>query len=359
MASAWIERRILKDGSTSYLVRFRLGGRETKRRHGGSFRTMREARSRREWVAGELAQMRIPDLTLFDPPVVSPTLREIAAAWRRSRVDVRGGTAAAHAVNLSRILQLLGDLRVDEITVVKVAELVAALTEKKLARQSIRKTRSTLAMVLDFAGVEPNPARDRSVRLPVEDPEELTPPTAAHVLAVLRLLRPALRLPLLVLDATGMRVGELEQLLWGDVDEPAGRWRVRRAVAKTWKPRWVPVTPVELFDAVVKLVPREDRILTGQVFDGFGADRFRTAIAKACKAAAVPLFSPHDLRHRRATLWHMQGVPVVEAASWLGHSPTEHVKTYAHATLADRRELVYSDLLQACGAPTGGHARIA
>jgi hypothetical protein len=30
---------------------------------------------------------------------------------------------------------------------------------------------------------------------------------------------------------------------------------------------------------------------------------------------------------------------VAEAASWLGHSPQEHLKTYAHATLADRTEL--------------------
>jgi integrase len=30
-----------------------------------------------------------------------------------------------------------------------------------------------------------------------------------------------------VLDATGMRVGELEAFAWGDVDERRGRWRVR------------------------------------------------------------------------------------------------------------------------------------
>lgn len=51
------------------------------------------------------------------------------------------------------------------------------------------------------------------------------------------------------------------------------------------------------------------------------------------------MFSPHDLRHRRATLWHLSGVPAVQAAAWLGHSPTEHLRTYAHATLIDRREI--------------------
>lgn len=61
--------------------------------------------------------------------------------------------------------------------------------------------------------------------------------------------------------------------------------------------------------------------------------------------AGIQAFSPHDLRHRRATLWHLGGIPVVEAAAWLGHSPNEHLKTYAHATLVDRSELGYEKLV--------------
>jgi integrase len=354
VASAWVEKRTLPGtGTVQYRVRFRLGGRESARRHGGSFATKREANARRQWIADELAAMRVPDLTLFDAPVAAPTLTERAAAWRRSRIDVEEGTAAAHQVNLGRILPRLGHLAVDEITVAHVSDLVVELHDggEGLARESIRKTKSTLAMVLDFAGVTPNPARDPAVKLPAEDSEELTPPTAAHVLKVLRLIPRAYRLALLVLEATGMRIGELETLLWGDVDEPEARWRIRKEVSKTRRARWVtladyPGCPLEVFDAVMALVPREDRDLAAPLFAGFSGDAMRTAIAKACKAAGVPLFSPHDLRHRRATLWHFQGVPHVQAAAWLGHSPDEYLKTYAHATLTDRAELVYAQLLQ-------------
>src|SRR3954447_11623115 len=114
-------------------------------------------------------------------------------------------------------------------------------------------------MVLDFAAVLPNPVRDKSVKLPREVRPEVNPPTAEHVLAVHRLLAPRYRLPLLVLDSTGMRVGELEQLTWGDVDEPRGRWRVSQAVSKTGRARWVPV-PEPLFEAVLALTPRDDRV---------------------------------------------------------------------------------------------------
>jgi len=77
--------------------------------------------------------------------------------------------------------------------------------------------------VLDFAGVKDNPARDRvRVRLPREEREEPTPPTAEQIEAVLGLMPRLYALAVLVLDATGMRVGELEEkgLRCSDLDEP-------------------------------------------------------------------------------------------------------------------------------------------
>ena len=84
----------------------------------------------------------------------------------------------------------------------------------------ISKTTIDLAMVLDFAGAPlcgrdnrgaaVNAARDRVVvRLPVEEPEDMRPPTADHVEAVGWLLAIPYMVGLLVLDAVGCRVGEL------------------------------------------------------------------------------------------------------------------------------------------------------
>lgn len=76
-----------------------------------------------------------------------------------------------------------------------------------------------------------------------------------------------------------MRVGELEALTWGDVDEPRLRWRVSQAVAKTGRARWVGI-PEVLFEAVTALVPREDRTPQRRVFQGVTADRLRVAIGR-------------------------------------------------------------------------------
>jgi integrase len=298
MPSSWIVVRLTKAGEKRYRVEYRTGGREAPTRYGGSFRTKREADERRRWIDGELAGRRVPDLRSIQFEQRAPTLAQAYEAWQASRVDVSAATATYQRSAVRRAKPLLGR-RVDEITAADVAALVGELAAAGKSRETIRKTVTVLAMVFDHASVSPNPARDRMrVRLPREERAEIQPPTAEHVEAVHALLAPAYRLPLLVLDATGMRVGELEQLRWGDIDEPRGRWRVSAAVAKTRRARWVSVPP-PVFAAVTALVAREDRVSERRVFQGFGVDRFRTAIARACRAAGVPTFSPHDLRHRR------------------------------------------------------------
>ena len=279
--------------------------------------------------------MRVPDVRLV-ASAPAETLATVAAQWRASRISVSDGTRATHVVNVGRIVPLLGDKAPAAITKADVAGLVAKLHEDGPARESIRKTFATLAIVLDHAEIVPNPAR--KVELPERTREDVSPPTASQIEAMFEALWQPYRFPLLVLDALGLRVGELEQLTWGDVDEHDGRFLISAARTKTRRGRWIDVPDV-LFDQVVELMPREDRgDLTGQVFAGFGADRFRTAITRACKATGTPHFHPHDLRHRRATLWHLSGVPAAQAAGWLGHSAQEHLRTYAHVML-DRTEL--------------------
>jgi integrase len=324
---------------------FRAGGREAAPRYGGAFSTMREAKIRRDFVAGELAALRMPNLRLLAEAKRAPTLAEAAELWRESRVDVAENTKIQHRTAMALAIGELGNRRIDELTPADVAGLVATLAGKGRKRETIRKAVSALAMALDFAGVSPNPARNKvQVRLPRGDTEEPQPPSGEHVEAVCRLLPSRYRLPLLVLDATGMRVGELEQLGWGDVDEQRGRWRVSAAVSKTSRARWVSVPPV-LFEAVTALVARDDRTPERRVFQGFGPNRFRTAIGRACTAAGVPAFSPHDLRHRRISLLHLAGVPWARIGEHVGQrNLAVTANTYSHVLL-DENELDYQEVL--------------
>jgi integrase len=343
MASAWITTRTTSAGAKRYRVMYRVGGRESAPRYAGSFSTRREAIARRAWVAGELAAMRVPHPRHADD-ARTPTLREIAERWQAARVDVAVGTLQTYRVALGRVLPRLGELPAAEIDPQSVAALVADLHTAGLKKQTIRKTVSVLAMVLDHARVEPNPARDRlTVKLPREERRHIEPPTAQHVEAVVQLLPPRYRLPVLVLDATGMRVvGELEALLWGDVDEPRSRWRI--ATSKTGRPRWVTPPPL-LLEAMLELCPREDRHPARRVFEGVTSERLRTALTRACTAAGVPAFSPHDLRHRRVSLLHLGGMPWARIGELVGHDDlVTTARMYTHVVV-DERELDYAALL--------------
>jgi integrase len=336
MSSVWTIRR-----GGRFAVLYRLGGREARHHRAGSFGTKREADARRKWVAGELAAMRVPDLR----QLVAQTPRTIAQAagdWQRSRRDVAAGTAATHDVALGRLLPRVGTVAVSARTPARVNELVEELGSLK--RESIRKTLSVLAMIVDHEAIVPNPVRSPLVKLPRSEHTEVNPPTAEHLLAVLERLPAVYRLPLLVLDATGMRVGELEQLSWGDIDEPHGRWRVTAKASKTNRARWVTPPPV-LLERVLELVPREDRAPGRRVFQGFGADRFRTALTRACTAAGVPAFSPHDLRHRRVSLLHAGGVSWARIGEAVGHGDiATTARIYTHVLL-DETELDYGRML--------------
>jgi integrase len=346
MASAWIERRKTREGKTRYLVRYMLGGARTRKRYAGSFRTRREAQLRRAWVSGEIAALRVPDVTTLSEPPLAPTLAEEAKRWQASRVDVAPATEAQHRSAINRALATLGRRRIDTIKPQDVADLVAELHADGKARETIRKTVTALAMVFDFAGISPNPARDRlTVKLPREEPEEINPPTAAQLEAVYHLLPSKHRLAFLFLDWSGARVSAINHTLVGDYDEQRRRVRLRAATTKTRKALWIELHP-DLADAVeATLGPREDRDPEARLFASSGADRLRTAIAKACKAAGVPLFSPHDLRHRRISLLHLRGVPWARIGEQVGQrNLSVTADTYTHV-LADETELDYEGLL--------------
>lgn len=316
MASTHIRRRVLPSGQVRYVVEYRLGGRSAKKRTGGRFKTKREAEARRNWIKGELAAMRVPDFSILETNVPAPTVRVWADRWQASRIDVTDATRNVDRKSLVHVLAAFGDRDPESLTAYEVAEWVVALSGK-YKRGSINKFLGALQRVLDYADVHPNPARDRKVRLPREERREVEPPNAADMTAIIEWAAPKYRLPLIVLEATGMRVGELEKLTWSDVHEAGERWRVARQNSKTGAARWVNV-PSDVFAAVSDLVPREDREPTAPVFPGLSQAKLRTDMARTCKAAGILLHSPHDLRHRRITLLHMQGVPLRQVGEWVG-----------------------------------------
>jgi hypothetical protein len=253
MPSVWIERRPTKADGVRYRVEFALGGRGSRGRYAGSFRTKAEALARKNWVAGELAALRVPDLSLLavEPPKM-PTLAEAVTRWRESRIDVDEGTRTNDRVNTDRLFKhnsALTEQRLDQLDHERWARLFAEMA-KAYKRGTLKKSKEAFSMVYDHFGVDPNPVRDPRVKLPHDEELDLIVPLAVHIEAVASLLAPVHLLPYLMIDWTGLRLTALEKAKVYDLDEHRRALLARRSIAKNRKPVWNELHDV-LFDAVV------------------------------------------------------------------------------------------------------------
>jgi integrase len=154
-----------------------------------------------------------------------------------------------------------------------------------LKPSTVRQYVATLRALLDFVGVDPNPTRDNQVRMPRREQTVVDPPTAAEVDLIIQMVPTQHRLPLRVLEQPGMRVGEVQKLAWGDVDETSSRFLIRSGKTATAR-RWVAV-PGWLMLEIAATVPREDRTAERIVFPGFTGSAAKNAMARACKAAGI------------------------------------------------------------------------
>jgi integrase len=339
MSSVNIRRREAKSGAR-FQVRYRLGGRGYPVVHGGSFPTLREARLRRDLIAGELAAGRNPAEALRavpEQPVKTRTVAEWGAAMVASRLDVADNRIRFLNTALRTwINPTFGEQAPGSITAPEVQEWVAVLAPE-LAPRSVLKYWQVLAQVLDYAEIVPNPTRHKTVKLPYADVEEATPPSREDFLAIVEHLSPRLRLPAVFLEQTAARVSELRAWEWQDVDVQSSRIRSRGVKGRrgTRRVLWRPA-PEWLMEVLLGAVPPDDRTAERKLFPGLNEGTMRDGIGRASRAAGLPLYSPHDLRHRRGSLWHASGIPARELAERMGHSkPSMSLDVYTHVMPPD------------------------
>jgi len=340
MASVSITRRRTSSGPR-YVVRYRLGGRTYPIRHAGSFTRERDAKTRRDFVAGELAAGRDPTrgLRALTETPVRRTLKTEFDKFETSRVDVGPKTLALYR-NARDRLRSLASMAPDEVTAAQVQAWIAENSTAsedyaKLSPKSLGHYLSTLRQVLDFCDVMPNPARSPKVKLPGQDKEEVAPPQTNEWQAIKAGLPAKVSLIARFIECEGVRVKEALQLTYGDVDFASKRVRISKARTKgrTAGQRWLPV-PDELLDEISDLVPLEDRHRDRLVFPLLTDNQVRDRLYRTCRDAGVAAYSPHDLRHRRCSLWLRMGIDEVQAAAWAGHSkPSMTQDTYGHVMI--------------------------
>jgi integrase len=299
---------------------------------------MREAKARRDLLAGELAAGRNPALLLASlaaAPIATITVAEWRDRFLASRIDLDTNTIRSYRTSLAKACERFGDTDPAAMGWQDVAEWIGGLSQT-YKPGTVRLYKTHFAALLDYIALDPNPAKDGRVKVPKRVSQEPNPPTAEHFLAILDAIpRTTRRILFIVMEQGALRLGEAVGLRWGDVDRAGLRLRLPKSQTKRDQARWV-YLPEWLMDALEELCPFEDRTPERRVFQGVTeASAYQTMI-RACQTAGVPHYHPHDLRHRRITVWHQSGVVARELAERAGHSRASiTLDVYSHVMPLD------------------------
>lgn len=352
-----------RGGERRYIVRWRYAGRDSRLRHGGSFPTRREAELRVRYLRDELAAGRMPDVAAGAVRERGPTVRDAVEAHIAARVDVEERTRANYRYDLARLPPDIQALPAGEVTAAVLQRWVnSAVEDPRWGAGSIIDTVGLLRGALTRAGIQPNPAAPEVLTLPRYRAPEVRPPSSDDLIRLAGRLPPHWRALMLVIEGSGMRIGEALQLLGRDVDRERSRLLVRRERTKGTGARvqagerWVPLRAAAM--GLIPVAPADRR-----VFGGWSAVAFREYLRGAVADLGVARITPHMLRHRYASRLVLQGMPITLVCQRLGHTrPSMTLDVYSHVLVDDQLDpaVDIADVVPLVGAtptPTRGGRR--
>ena len=171
-----------------------------------------------------------------------------------------------------------------------------------------------------------------AAELPSAKPAPQPCPTTKEVESIVERLDGIYSDAIAVLAYTGLRVGELLQLQWGDVlldKGELGMLHIRRGGSngstKTSRERFVPIHPRvrPVFDSL----PPTDELV-------FPSLRDRTLLSKlkdgARRAGFAGNIKVHSLRHHFASTCANSRIPYRMSLAWMGHSSSSILDLYYH-----------------------------
>lgn len=367
-------KQIKVNGRLSWRLRWDTKDPGTGKRRGEyeTFRgTKREAE--RRWIDRD-AEIR--GLGAQYTKAAKVTVGEYMERWLRDYADLqcKPTTAASYReIAKNHIVPGLGAVPLADLTPEQVAAWLAEVGRKTtragqlLSPRRVAMTRATLRMALKYATkhrmIPSNPAD--LVDAPRQEPKTVEAFTLAEAHALddaaegrrlCSLYRVAWR--------TGLRMGELLALRWGDIDFDAstvtvernmvyvnGRWHVQSPKTERGL-RSLPLTKTVAAELRAHRARQaEERLRAGEAREdnalvfctGTGRPLLKGNVERdyraVRKAAGIRELGFHSLRHTYATLAKGGGIAIEDISRALGHeSPAFTAKVYAHVTAEGLRE---------------------
>jgi integrase len=269
-----------------------------------------------------------------------------------------------------RIMKAFGDQAAKAITTSDISKFLRSLDRASISPRSVNKHRQVLSAIFNYATREDtfelprNPVAGTDKRreppasaLDFFEPEEVEALAGAAAAGQHRRAAVGLGADEIaarcaedaqdaemfrVLAYTGMRLGEVLALQWGDVDLDGRRLIVQRAVSgreegptKAWQVRYVPLAD-QPHDALLRLqsrvdfTGRNDYVFGSRVGGRLDASAVRRRYHGARRAAGLRHVKLHGLRHGAGSLV-ARHTDAVFVQHFLGHSKMATTERYMHA----------------------------
>jgi integrase len=265
-------------------------------------------------------------------------------------------TAESHRYQLSLILPRIGHVRIDKLNVAHLEDLYADLLETR-ATSTVNQTARTLSNILGWAWkrdwVFENIAKKAATPSASTRPKLILSKAEAN-----QLIQGSATVPngltIEVMLLTGMRLQELLNLRWSDVDLPARTITVSVSKGRTaGSGRVLPLEPMlavkltkhraEQNAQALRLGPDwqdGDFVFASQIGTAINPPNIRNRILKPLvKALGLPAVTPHGLRHWYGSYLISLGVPITTVSALMGHSnPATTMRIYAHEL---REDVIY------------------
>ncbi len=227
---------------------------------------------------------------------------------------------------LKKLSEITGDIYLYSITRKHLDDYVNYHLSRGLSKVTInihiRTIKSAFSKAVEWGYIEENPFKGyKQLKVQEKPPKFLLPEQIALVESVINDNTWKFIFRLLVY--TGMRIGELLNLKWSDIDFKRNLIVVRRS--KNFKTRVIPIHP-ELRKELLKhyKVKQSEKVVL------FSKSYIEHKLKKFFREANFPDLRIHDLRHTFASLLVMSGVELRTIQELLGHTSYRTTEIYAH-----------------------------
>jgi integrase len=268
--------------------------------------------------------------------------REFSQMYLQDYAMVAKNSWRTDKSRLKELMQFFGDVELRKITPFMIEKFRKSRLKIGNSKSTCNRYIALLKKMLNLAEeenfLERNPAKkiklysERNIfkeRVLTKDEEKKLIETSSEH------LKPILKIALY----TGMRLGEILELQWTQVDFETRTIKVEKT--KNDRIRHIPINNL-LFQELMRLKNKNGQ--TNYMFfnseTGKPITTVKTGFNAACRRAGIEGLRFHDLRHTFASRLVAAGIDIETVRSLLGHSDIKMTMRYTHSSSERKREAV-------------------